>query len=118
MAKVKRKYLQTEEAAIDAAKLAYIDALMKLQEECEHNTILEYEDNNYETFRVCEDCGTTCRTRWGSAFHAYGNMAIFEGRSYKVDWPTFARTAPTAGVGWCQRRDEPEKFRRGGKKDA
>jgi hypothetical protein len=115
--KVKRKYLRVEEAAIDAAKLAYIDALMKLQEECEHNVILEHEDTNYEKFRVCEGCGATCRAPWGSEYRAFGNMAIFSGRAYQVDWPTFAKTAPAVG-GWCQTRDEPTKFRRGGKKDA
>lgn len=116
MAKIKRKYLKAEEAAIKVAKEEYVEALMRLQEECEHNVILEYEDSNYEKFRVCENCGATCRSPWGSEFRAFGNMAIFSGRAYKVDWPTFAQTAP-AVVGWCQTRDEPPKFRRGGKKE-
>lgn len=111
-----RTYLLLEEKAIDDAKKAYREAVFKLQEECEHNTILEHIDREYEMFRVCEDCGATCRAAWSSPVWAYGNLAIFGGRAYKVDWPGFAKATPRAGIGWCQKRDEPQKFRRGGKK--
>lgn len=110
----KRKYLQDEEQAIEAAKTTYLQALIELQEVCEHKTILEHVDSHYHMFRVCEDCGTTCRADWSSSVWAFGNMAIFGGRAYKVGWTEFAQATPKVG-GWCQKRDEPERFSRGGK---
>lgn len=113
--KIKRKYLQAEEQAIEDAKKAYREALIELQENCSHENILEHITDDYEMFRVCEDCGTTCRSKWSSPVRAYGNMAIFSGRAYKVSWTEFAQATPVVG-GWCQRSDEPSKFRRGGEK--
>ena len=111
----KRKYLLEEEQTVEDAKKAYKAALLELQEKCEHKIILEHTDDHYEEFRVCEDCGATCRSPWGSEHRAFGNMAIFNGRAYKVDWTTFAQTAPAIG-GWCQTRHEPMRFKRGGKR--
>lgn len=108
-------YLQEEAQAILDAEEAYRKALIELQEICEHRTILEHIDSHYHMFRVCEDCGTTCRADWSSSVHAFGNMAIFCGRAYKVGWTEFAQATPHIG-GWCQKRDEPAIFKRGGKK--
>lgn len=109
------KYLLAEAKAILDAEEAYRKALIELQEKCAHRAILEHVDSHYEMFRVCEDCGTTCRAAWSSSVHAYGNMAIFSGRAYKVGWTEFAQATPHIGR-WCQRSDEPSVFRRGGKK--
>lgn len=110
---VKRKYLIEHEQAIKDAEKAYLEALVELQENCPHDVILEHIDSDYEMFRVCEECGTTCRAQWSSPVHAFGNMEIFEGRAYKVSWPEFAKTTPKIGRRWVQREDG--KFRRGGK---
>lgn len=108
-------YLQAEVQAILDAEEAYRKALITLQENCEHKTVLEHESHDYEQFRVCEDCGSTSRAKWGSSVYAFGNMAIFEQRAYKVGWTEFAQATPHIG-GWCQKRDTPLKFNRGGKK--
>lgn len=113
--KIKRKYLQELEQAIKDAEKAYVEAVIKLQESCEHRVILEHVDRDWEMFRVCEGCGATCRAPWSSPAQAYGNLAIFEGRAYKVDWTEFASNAPKI-LGWCQKSDEPTRFQRGGSK--
>jgi len=113
----KRKYLVEEEKAIKDAKQAYRDALIKLQESCKHNTVLEHIDSNYHMFRVCEECGSTCRADWSSPVWAYGNLNLLEGRAYSVGWTEFAKTAPAVD-GWCQTRDDPMKFRRGTRRSA
>lgn len=113
--KVKRKYAVDLEKAIKEAETNYVEAVLALQERCAHKVVLECEERNYEQFRVCEDCGATSRSPWGSSFHAFGNLEVFDvKRAYKVDWTTFARTTPKI-LGWCQKSDEPSRFRRGGK---
>ncbi len=109
-----RKYLKEESQAIKDAEKAYLSALEKLQTECEHRTILEHNGQKYEMFRVCEDCGTTCRAARGSPVYAIGNLEIFSGRAYKVSWPEIAKATPRVGPGWCQSNHEPAKFRQGG----
>lgn len=90
------KYLAEHEAAIDATEVAYRAALVDLQANCPHTTVLRYQDSDHMSFRVCEDCGVACRAQWDSPAHVRkGSEASLMGkRYYAVSWPQYARALP------------------------
>lgn len=90
------KYLAEHEAAIDAAEAAYRAALANLQATCGHHTVLRYEDSDYMAYRVCEDCGVTCRAQWDSPVHVRegSETSLMGKRYYSVSWPEYARALP------------------------
>lgn len=102
------KYLAEQAAAIDAAEAVYRAALADLQAACEHRTILRYEDRDYTEFRVCEDCGVTCRARWGSSVHVQpgSEVSLMGKRYYSVSWPEYARALPRTLISHDEEEDD------------
>lgn len=99
-----RKYLVEEELRIDEAEKNYLSAVFELQKVCTHSVVLEHIDYNYHMFRVCEDCGITCRADWSSPVWAFGEKSLMGKRAYKVSWTEFASACPKI-KGWCKKND-------------
>lgn len=90
------KYLAEQAAAIDEAEASYRAALVDLQANRPHMTVLRHQDCDYMAFRVCEDCGVSCRAQWDSPVHVRkdGEASLMGKRYYSVSWSQYARALP------------------------
>lgn len=99
-----RKYLVDLELAILTAQEDYLIAVGDLQDVCEHNIVLKHQNSSYEDFYVCENCGISCRAKWGSYVHAYGEVSLMTKRAYLVSWGEFVDATPK-NAGWVHKTD-------------